>query len=208
MSFLLRYGFPLSTCVVVATFLADLHTPLGNLVGGLYALAVLLASLGKDRSSLIAISLTAVFLTWVGSLRLAGGEVNPMEYSMAAIWVALALPFGLLLCSAPLDGKPRRWTSTEVESFGRETRQIGHGISNVLQVILGLAYMMEEDLDEDDPRRDEVQVILSSARDGSKLAEKLHRVGRQMTDLRDPEIITYAPTEAHHLPVGSEPSFP
>ncbi|MEW4562578.1 hypothetical protein AB1K70_08630 [Bremerella sp. JC770] len=176
-----KYGFLLlSGIIAVATFLTDLVVPLGNLVGGLYAFAVLLGSLGKDRNGLIAVVVASASLTIVGSLQLAGGEANTFDYLVSLLWIALASPFAFIYCATESELVQQRSNGLEAEHLGSEVRDISHAMSNVLQVVLGLAFMLQEDLDSDDPRHSDLEVMITSASNGSTLTEKLSLLGKQV----------------------------
>ncbi|QDU74865.1 hypothetical protein Pan97_18830 [Bremerella volcania] len=204
-----KYGYLLlSGIIAVAIFITDLVVPLGNLVGGLYAFAVMLASLGKERNSLIAIVVACALLAFVGSLRLAGEEANALDYLIRLLWIALASPFAFIYCSTQSDQVHQHLDGFTAEHLGYEVREIAHEMSNVLQVILGLAFMLQEDLDSDDPRRSDLEVMVTSARNGSALTEKLGLLGRQVQRTSQLETSTDTASKTDYRGEISEALFP
>ncbi len=76
-----------------------------------------------------------------------------------------------------------------MEAIGRLAGGIAHDFNNLLGVVLGAAGMLREELAESDPRRADVDVILSTAEKGAALTRQLlvfsrkHRTGGQQTEL-------------------------
>ncbi len=182
-----RFSFHLlALAVISATFFIDLYFPMGSLSGGLYAFAVLMVSLGASRYWVVGMSVAGISLALVGALRVTIGQANLYECLTAVTYIILMFPFAWLNCVHRLEYSQQQRVFSRVEALGCETREIAHALSNVMQVVLGLSYMLQEDLDADDPRQNDLEVILTSVRDGSNLTERLSWLGHQVPRICPP----------------------
>ncbi|HLT40622.1 MAG TPA: response regulator, partial [Enhygromyxa sp.] len=75
--------------------------------------------------------------------------------------------------------KERLRQSQRLDSLGRLAGGVAHDFNNLLSVILGTADFLGLGMDQDDPRREDIDAIIDAAERGSKLTRQLLAVGRQ-----------------------------
>lgn len=184
-----KFNFHLvSLAIISATFLVDLCVPMGSLAGAFYAFAVLIASLGTSRSWVVGTAAIGISLAVAGALQRTSEPIGIYDCFTAVVSIVLMFPFAWLNCVRRLESFQRQRMVTRIEAMGCEMREIAHALSNVMQVVLGLSYMMQEDLDADDPRQGDFEMILTSVRNGSSLTERLSWLGHQAPRVAPPGI--------------------
>ena len=172
--------------MISATFAVDLYMPIGSLADAFYAFAVLIASLGTSRSWVVGTAAMGVALAVAGVLHSTSQQLDAYDCFAEVIYIVLMFPFAWLNCVHRLENSQQQRAFSRLEALGCETREIAHSLSNVMQVVLGLSYMMQEDLDADDPHQGDLEVILTSVRDGSSLTERLSWLGRHVPRMCPP----------------------
>ena len=72
----------------------------------------------------------------------------------------------------------------KMEAVGRFAGGIAHDFNNVLGVVIGAASALKEDLPSHDPRRPDLEVILTSAEKGAALAHQILQFSQQNRSLK------------------------
>ena len=68
-----------------------------------------------------------------------------------------------------------------MESLGRFARGIAHDFNNLLGVISGVAELLQEDIEPQDPRQSDIEMILSTVKKGAALARQVFQFSQQQT---------------------------
>ena len=110
----------------------------------------------------------------------------------------------LLLCRIELRQASYQSYKLQMQRMEGETRKLAHGFSNVLQVMMGSACMMLEDLEPGSPHRADLQTMVDSAHEGAQLTEKLRNLSRTIQlPTRKPHTDYYE--ELSHSVVNTQP---
>ncbi|MBC7171073.1 MAG: response regulator, partial [Polyangiaceae bacterium] len=73
--------------------------------------------------------------------------------------------------------------SQRLESVGRLAGGVAHEVNNALTGVIGFASLVQGDLEPDDPRREDVELIVASAERAARIAQQLLAVGRRQVML-------------------------
>ncbi|GAA4423315.1 hypothetical protein [Bremerella cremea] len=177
---LLASGF-----LILFTVAAEIIEPGNAFLGGFYVFAILVA--GLTRSQLCMLSVTTISILTTIAIGVASDPALSFweERLVSLVWIAMAVPFSHVLCEAgePGSSDPRQQQGSQ--AIEREARKLAHRFSNIFQITLGSAFMVQEELDANSPLRPDIQAIIDSARDGANLADQLRKLGRTKSAVMD-----------------------
>ena len=118
------------------------------------------------------------------------GEVRIAEYRAAA-GISTGRHLSVLRDVTDAQSMARRLgQSHRLESIGRLAGGIAHDFNNMLSVIIGFACFLQEEVPEDDEKREDVDEILEAAQRAADLVQQLLAFGRRQVLSPEPTAVS------------------
>jgi len=145
--------------------------------------------------------LSSMAATWpflfalVGIHFIMGGSVKRTQAYIAQLRALMATERASRTRAADLQ---RRLVQAQrLESVGRLAGGVAHDFNNILTTILGFTHLAREDLEEGDPRREDLDEVMRSAHRAGELTRQLLAVGRK-------QVVHLQPTDLNEVLGGLE----